>query len=112
MNQNPRVIQARINELKAQIRELGPVNVAAIEDFAKTKERYGFMKTQYDDLIKSQEKLERVIQDIVRVMKKQFVEQFELINKNFSIVFKELLKGDMQKYSLRTVKMSWKVILI
>ena len=98
--QNPRVIQARINELKAQIRELGPVNVAAIEDFAKTKERYGFMKTQYDDLIKSQEKLERVIQDIVRVMKKQFVEQFELINKNFSIVFKELFEGGYAEVQL------------
>ena len=98
--QNPKVIQARINELKAQIRELGPVNVAAIEDFAKTKERYGFMKTQYDDLIKSQEKLERVIQDIVRVMKKQFVEQFELINKNFSIVFKELFEGGYAEVQL------------
>ncbi|MCX7773978.1 MAG: chromosome segregation protein SMC, partial [Clostridia bacterium] len=34
--QNLRSTQGRINELKSEIRELGPVNVAAIEDYAKT----------------------------------------------------------------------------
>jgi chromosome segregation protein len=87
------VTQTRINELKAEIRELGPVNVAAIEDYAKTKERYSFMKKQHDDLVLAEEKLVRVIQDITQVMKKQFVEQFEIINKNFSLVFKELFEG-------------------
>jgi chromosome segregation protein len=67
--------------------------VAAIEDYAKTKERYGFMKHQHDDLVQAEEKLSRVIADITSVMKKQFVEQFQLINKNFSIVFRELFEG-------------------
>lgn len=90
---NIRNTQARITELKSEIRELGPVNVAAIEDYAKTKERYSFMKTQRDDLVKSEEKLNRVIQDITSVMKKQFIEQFALINRNFNIVFRELFEG-------------------
>ncbi len=91
--QNAKQTQNRINELKAEIRDLGPVNVAAIEDYAKTKERYGFMKHQHDDLVQAEEKLSRVIADITSVMKKQFVEQFQLINKNFSIVFRELFEG-------------------
>src|SRR5690606_28539059 len=41
----------------------------------------------------SEEKLRRVIHDITNVMKKQFVEQFEIINKNFSQVFRELFEG-------------------
>jgi chromosome segregation protein len=90
---NIRATQARINELKTAIRELGPVNVAAIEDYARTKERHHFMKTQHDDLVMAEEKLNRVIHDITAVMKKQFVEQFELINKNFNIVFRELFEG-------------------
>lgn len=90
---NTRTTQNRINEIKSEIRELGPVNVAAIEDYSKTKERHGFMKVQHDDLVLAEEKLRRVIQDITHVMKKQFVEQFELINKNFSVVFKELFEG-------------------
>lgn len=98
--QNTRAVQTRINEIKNEIRELGPVNVAAIEDYSKTKERYSFMKTQHDDLVNSQEKLEKVIQDITRIMKKQFVEQFELINKNFNQVFKELFEGGYAEVQL------------
>ncbi len=97
---NVRATQNRINDIKSEIRELGPVNVAAIEDYSKTKERYSFMKSQHDDLIKSEEKLRRVIQEITAVMKKQFVEQFEIINKNFSIVFKELFEGGFAEVRL------------
>lgn len=97
---NIKLTQSRINEIKAEIRELGPVNVAAIEDYSKTKERYSFMKLQHDDLTKSEEKLRRVIQEITSVMKKQFVEQFGIINKNFSIVFKELFEGGYAEVQL------------
>lgn len=97
---NTRAVQSRINEIKAEIRELGPVNVAAIEDYAKTRERYNFMKAQHDDLTQAEEKLRRVIQDITSVMKKQFVEQFEIINKNFSEVFRELFEGGYAEVQL------------
>ena len=109
---NVRATQNRINDIKAEIRELGPVNVAAIEDYAKTKERYGFMKVQHEDLTKAEEKLRRVIQEITSVMKKQFVEQFEIINKNFSSVFRSFLRVAMQKSSLPTKKTFWKAELI
>jgi len=97
---NVRATQNRINEIKAEIRELGPVNVAAIEDYSKTKERYNFMKNQHDDLVQSEEKLRRVIQEITQVMKKQFLEQFEIINKNFNIVFRELFEGGFAEVRL------------
>mgnify|MGYP000987478530 FL=1 len=97
---NVRATQNRINEIKAEIRELGPVNVAAIEDYSKTKERYNFMKNQHDDLVKSEEKLRRVIQEITQVMKKQFIEQFEIINRNFNIVFRELFEGGFAEVRL------------
>jgi len=97
---NVRATQNRINEIKAEIRELGPVNVAAIEDYSKTKERYNFMKNQHDDLVKSEEKLRRVIHEITQVMKKQFIEQFEIINKNFNIVFRELFEGGFAEVRL------------
>ena len=98
--QNLKATQNRINEIKGEIRELGPVNVSAIDDYTKTKERYGFMKTQHDDLTQAEEKLARVIQDITHVMKKQFVEQFEVINKHFGQVFKELFEGGFAEVQL------------
>ena len=39
------------------------------------------------------EKLQRVIYEMTSLMKKQFMEQFRLINENFGIVFKELFNG-------------------
>lgn len=97
---NLKTAQSRVNEIKSEIRELGPVNVAAIEDFAKTKERYAFMKKQRDDLVRAEEKLERIIQEITREMKKQFVEQFAIINKNFNKVFRELFDGGYAEVQL------------
>ncbi|WP_034837952.1 chromosome segregation protein SMC [Thermoclostridium stercorarium] len=90
---NIRQLQSRINELKAEIREMGPVNVSAIEDYGKTKERYNFMVKQKEDLVKSEEKLNRIIREMLSVMKKQFMEEFERINKNFNDVFRELFDG-------------------
>ena len=85
--------QRKINELKRIIKELGPVNVASIEEYIKTKERYEFMNSQRNDMEQAREKLLRVIYEMTSIMKKQFLEQFKLINENFNIVFKELFNG-------------------
>ncbi|MCX7843148.1 MAG: chromosome segregation protein SMC [Clostridia bacterium] len=85
--------QKKISELKNEIKELGPVNVAAIEEYIKSKERYEFMSHQRDDMEQAKEKLHRVINEMTSLMKKQFMEQFRLINENFGKVFKELFEG-------------------
>ncbi|NJD01306.1 MAG: chromosome segregation protein SMC [Ruminiclostridium sp.] len=85
--------QKKINELRNQIRELGPVNVAAIDEYVKTRERLEFMSLQRNDMEQAAEKLQRVIYEMTSIMKKQFLEQFRLINDNFGIVFKELFSG-------------------
>jgi len=85
--------QKKINELRNQIKDLGPVNVAAIDEYIKTKERYEFMSLQRNDMEQAAEKLQRVIYEMTSIMKKQFLEQFRLINENFGIVFKELFNG-------------------
>ncbi len=90
---NIRQTQSRITELKTTIRELGPVNVSAIEDYSKTKERHHFLTNQKEDLVKSEEKLNRVIHEMLLIMKKQFLENFEAINRNFNTVFRELFEG-------------------
>ncbi len=85
--------QKRINELKETVRELGPVNVSAIDDYVKTKERFIFMTTQRNDMEMTCEKLYKVISEMKVIMKRQFTEQFKLINDNFNIVFRELFEG-------------------
>ena len=92
--------QKRIIELKNMIKELGTVNVASIDEYVKTRERYEFMKAQRDDLENAREKLQRVIYEMTSLMKKQFTEQLKLINQNFNAVFKELFDGGYAKLKL------------
>lgn len=85
--------QKTINDYRAQIKMLGPVNVSAIDEYIKTKERYEFMSVQKDDMEQAKDKLHKIIHEMVQIMKKQFVDQFKLINENFGIVYRELFGG-------------------
>lgn len=90
---NAQRIQNEIESLRNSIRELGDVNVNAINDYIKTKERHGFLKTQHADMIKAGEDLNRVIKEMEAIMKKQFLEQFRKINELFNQVFRDLFIG-------------------
>ena len=83
----------QIAEIKQQIKELGDVNVNAIEDYKNLLERYEFLKGQKEDLIKSEAALMEIIADLDQEMRIQFQERFQAINEQFDIVFKELFGG-------------------
>ena len=51
-------MKKRIQEIKAEIKALGSVNVNAIEDFKNVSDRYEFLKTQHDDLVTAEATLE------------------------------------------------------
>lgn len=82
-----------IQRLKNEIRQLGNVNVNAIEDYKNVSERYEFLHTQHEDLIEAEAALVRLIEELDEAMRKQFTEQFAKIAKEFDIVFKELFGG-------------------
>ena len=89
-----------IEKLKAELKGLGSVNVNAIEEYKSTKERYDFLNTQREDLESSEKSLNKIIEDMTRLMKIQFAEQFDIINKNFTQVFSELFGGGRATLSL------------
>ncbi len=82
-----------IQEIKGKIKELGDVNVNAIEDYKNMSERFTFLSAQSEDLIRSEEALMEIIQELDAEMRKQFQEKFAAINEQFDIVFKELFGG-------------------
>ncbi|MBQ3906697.1 MAG: AAA family ATPase, partial [Lachnospiraceae bacterium] len=86
-------MKKEIDSLKDKIRKLGNVNVNAIEDYKNLMERYTFMKTQHDDLVESEKTLEALIAELDAAMRKQFLEKFAEINKEYDKVFKELFGG-------------------
>ena len=86
-------MKKEISSLKDQIKKLGDVNVNAIEDFKNLMERYGFLKTQHDDLVEAEKTLEGIIEELDAAMRKQFHEKFAEISKEFDKVFKEMFGG-------------------
>ena len=90
---NVALTQKKVNNLRADIRELGSVNIDSIEEYKTLKQRYDFMSEQRCDLEETMAKLRKIISEMTVIMKEQFKKQFEIINKNFGEVFKELFGG-------------------
>ena len=98
--QNIAEVQKRVNTLRNQIKNLGSINIDAIEEYKQTKERYDFMTEQKEDLEASVIKLKKIISDMMQIMKEQFEKQFSVINKNFKEIFKELFGGGKAELKL------------
>jgi chromosome segregation protein len=86
-------LKKNCSAIKEEIRGLGNVNVNAIEDYKEVSERYTFMDNQRKDLIEAEETLKQIITELDEGMKRQFREQFVLIQQEFDKAFKELFGG-------------------
>ena len=82
-----------VNSLRNKIKDLGSVNVDSIQKYKDLSKRYDFMCEQRLDIENTMSKLKDIIQEMTGIMKTEFTEKFEIINKNFSEVFKELFGG-------------------
>ncbi len=85
--------RARTQELREQIRELGPVNLSAIEEFKTAQERFAFLTQQKGDLEEAKESLYRAIEELDKRIKTHFLESFQVIRREFQKVYGELFEG-------------------
>ena len=93
-----------LRKLKSDITSLGVVNLQAIEEYKKQKERYDFLKLQADDLLDAKENLMKIIAEIDLTMTKQFKTAFVQIQKHFNDIFIALFGGGHAELSLTNEK--------
>ncbi len=88
-------IEARktVNQNKKIMKDLGIVNIAAIEEYERINERYSFLNEQKNDLFKAENTLLEIINEMDNVMKDSFLNTFNKIANEFKITFKELFGG-------------------
>ncbi len=86
--------------VKNALRELGNVNVNAIEEYKILLDRYTFEDGQRNDLLSAEEDLKRIITELDENMKELFSRKFEDISKQYDIVFKKLFGGGKGTLSL------------
>lgn len=82
-----------ITALRNKIARLGPVSVNSIEDCLETQGRYDEIASQMEDLKTAESDLNQILQELTHEMVVRFNEGFEIINRNFGSVFKELFAG-------------------
>lgn len=88
-------------EIKGRIRELGEVNISAIEEYKGVSERYDFLSTQKNDIEKSMEELSKIVSNMDTTIRKKYKESFDSVVENFEVVFRELYGGGHAKITLR-----------
>lgn len=86
-------LKRSISRIKEEIKQLGNVNLNAIEDYKEVSERYEFMNKQRNDLVDAESMLMNIISELDEGMKKQFTEMFAKIQVEFDKAFKELFGG-------------------
>lgn len=90
----------RLAVIKGEIKSLGAVNVAAVEEYKEVSSRYEFLKAQIADVEESRNGLSQLIGNLTHQMKDLFAARFELINRNFGQTFRELFGGGSAALSL------------
>jgi len=87
------VIGRKVQDLKQEIQDLGPINQAAIEEYPIMLKRQEFMLTQQDDLVEANQTLRQLISELDKTMIERFIESFNAVNVAFQEVFKDLFHG-------------------
>lgn len=90
---NPEDYRKVVQNLKNIIKDIGIVNLGAISEYERVKERYDFLTKQKEDLFKAEDTLLEIIHDMDDIMKEKFITTFNEIKDEFKKVFKELFKG-------------------
>jgi chromosome segregation protein len=93
--------EEELSKLRGHLKNLGPVNLVALDEYDVEKERYDFLKSQRDDLIKARESLDEAILQINKRAKSEFADTFEKVRKDFRRNFSTLFQGGSADLVLR-----------
>jgi len=85
--------RARLEEMRARFRALGPVNLLAVDEYAKKKERWTFLTRQRADLVNARAQLLEAIDKINLTASQMFRETFAKVQEHFRDVFRTLFDG-------------------
>lgn len=86
-------MEEELEKIAARISRLGPINLAAIEEYKTESERKNYLDTQNDDLVDALETLENAIKKIDRETRTRFKETFDQVNSGLQELFPKVFGG-------------------
>jgi chromosome segregation protein len=87
------VAERQLEEARQRLAGLGPVNLLALEEYQKRKERYEFLIQQRQDLLSAKAQLLEAIEKINTTASQLFVDTFTKVQEHFRDVFRTLFEG-------------------
>ena len=85
--------QEKVDKMAQRVQRLGPINLAAIEEYQQQLERKEYLDAQFDDLSEALLTLENAIKKIDRETRSRFKETYEKVNEGFKELFPRLFGG-------------------
>ena len=85
--------EEQIERMDRRINRLGPINLAAIDEYDQQSERKVYLDGQHDDLVEALEMLQQAIRKIDRETRSRFKETFEKVNEGLTELFPRLFGG-------------------
>lgn len=98
--QNISKAKKEVEEMKTKLRLLEPVNLLAIEEFEKGKQRLSFIEAQLQDLNSARENLRSLIYELDLKAEQTFLETMQQLSAIFSETFSKLFVGGEAKITL------------
>jgi len=83
----------RLQSLARKIQRLGPINLAAIDEFSQLSERKTYLDSQDEDLTNALRTLENAIRKLDKETRTRFKETFDKLNTNLKERFPQLFGG-------------------
>lgn len=93
-------LATRLKLLKRGIDELSEVNVSAIAEYERVKERYDFLKGQQTDLLESRDQLQQTMDEMDGEVKQRFIATFKKVSAAFDETFRQIFAGGRAKLEL------------
>jgi chromosome segregation protein len=93
-----------VARLRRELREMGPINTGAIQEYERVKERWDFLTAQRTDLESAKAQINEAIRDIDSKTRDLFTTTFEAAAAQFETMFKHLFGGGKAELTLSDPK--------
>ena len=87
------VWQQQLDKTTEALSRLGPINLAAIDEFTQQDERKKYLDLQHEDLVGALETLETAIRKIDRETRQKFKQTFDEVNLGLQTLFPKVFGG-------------------
>lgn len=85
--------RTELKATQAKMDQIGPVNLAAPEEYRELEQRYEFLTTQESDLTRSIQDLQKAIQKINKTTRELFLSAYTALRAKFAEVFQKFFEG-------------------